>query len=87
MSCSARAQPAPRPQAPDVIVKPGATIDVSGGWTTYQAGLTLTTELIDSAGHIVPIGQADPNVSYVAIAKPFQTTEPASASARPSPIP
>lgn len=63
-------------QAPDVIVKSGANVDVSGGWVTYGAGQVQTTELIDASGHIVPIGQADPNDTYVGIYKGFTATEP-----------
>ncbi len=59
-----------------VTVKPGATIDVSGGWTTFAAGRVQTTELIDTSGRIVPIGQADPNDTYVGIYTGFMATEP-----------
>ncbi len=53
--------------APNVIVKSGAVIDVSGGWVTYQAGMVRTTKLIDSFGNIVDIGQADPNTLYLGV--------------------
>uniref|UniRef100_Q07KX9 Filamentous haemagglutinin family outer membrane protein n=1 Tax=Rhodopseudomonas palustris (strain BisA53) TaxID=316055 RepID=Q07KX9_RHOP5 len=54
--------------APSVTVKPGATIDISGGWVTYEAGLVTTTMLLTSTGRIVDIGSADLSNSYVAIA-------------------
>ena len=59
------------PQAynvPSVVVGQGATINMSGGWATYQAGTIRTTRLIDRFGHIVDIGDADPNGVYVGIA-------------------
>ncbi|PPQ28430.1 hypothetical protein CCR94_17890, partial [Rhodoblastus sphagnicola] len=51
-----------------VTVKPGALIDVSGGWVTYEAGLVTTTKLLTSTGLIVDIGGADLSNTYVAIA-------------------
>ncbi len=57
--------------APNVIVKAGAVIDISGGWVTYQAGQVHTTQLIDASGHIVDIGHADPNDTYVGIYQGF----------------
>ncbi|MCK9917118.1 filamentous hemagglutinin family protein [Microbacteriaceae bacterium K1510] len=53
--------------APNVIVKSGATIDISGGWVTYQAGTVRTTRLVDAYGHIVDIGNADPNTVYAGV--------------------
>ena len=52
---------------PDVTVKAGAVIDVSGGWVTYQAGWVQTTELVDAAGNIVNIADADPNDTFIGI--------------------
>jgi hypothetical protein len=57
--------------APNVIVKSGAVIDISGGWVTYQAGTVRTTQLIDAAGRIVAIGNADPNDVYIGIYNGF----------------
>ena len=58
---------APISVVPDVTVKSGAVIDVSGGWVTYQAGWVQTTDLIDAAGNIVNIGDADPNDTFIGI--------------------
>lgn len=52
---------------PDVIVKPGASIDISGGWVTYAAGLVKTTRLIDANGEVVDISNANPNDTYIGI--------------------
>jgi len=41
--------------APNVIIKSGATIDISGGWVTYQAGQVASSLLVDSFGRIVNI--------------------------------
>ncbi|WP_213737826.1 filamentous haemagglutinin family protein [Bradyrhizobium sp. dw_411] len=57
--------------APNVIVKAGATIDISGGWVTYQAGTVRTTQLVDMYGHVVDIGHADPNDTYIGIYNGF----------------
>ncbi|MBB4198978.1 hypothetical protein CCR94_08105 [Rhodoblastus sphagnicola] len=54
--------------APSVTVKSGATIDISGGWVTYEAGLVTTTKLLTNTGLIVDIGSADLSNTYVAIA-------------------
>ncbi|MDR3493354.1 MAG: filamentous hemagglutinin N-terminal domain-containing protein, partial [Ancalomicrobiaceae bacterium] len=62
--------------APNVIVKPGAVINVAGGWVTYQAGMISTTRLVDSAGRIVDIGHADPNDVYVGIYRGFTVDHP-----------
>lgn len=67
-----------KPTAPvlssDVTIKPGAIVDVSGGWVTYQAGQVQTSQLITSGGQIVDIGNADPNGDYVGLVNPFTTT-------------
>lgn len=63
-------------QAPDVIVKAGASIDISGGWKTYQAGLVKTTNLVDASGQVVDIGHADPNDTYIAVYNGFTVSHP-----------
>ena len=35
--------------APDITIKTGATIDMSGGWVTYQGGFVQTSQLISVA--------------------------------------
>src|SRR5262249_33282269 len=52
------------------------TIDISGGWVTYQAGQVRTTQLIDAAGRIVDIGHADPNDLYIGILNGFSVSHP-----------
>ncbi len=54
-----------------VIIRDGATIDVSGGWVRYQGGTVRSTQLVDQYGHIVDIADADPNRTYVALASGF----------------
>ncbi len=62
--------------ASDVTIRSGAVIDLDGGWVTYQAGWVQTTELIDAAGNIVNIGQADPNDTYIGIYNGFTSVQP-----------
>lgn len=47
----------------DVVLQPGATVDVSGGSVRYQDGFIETTQL-KSQGRIYDIGSADPNRVY-----------------------
>jgi len=63
-------------QSPDVIVKAGATIDISGGWKTYQAGQVTTSELVDSSGQVIPIADANPDDTYVAVYNGFTVNHP-----------
>ncbi|WP_165190139.1 filamentous haemagglutinin family protein [Caulobacter soli] len=62
--------------APDVIVKRGATIDISGGWRTFEAGRVRTTRLIDSTGAVVDISYADPDRTYVGIYEGYVDVQP-----------
>jgi filamentous hemagglutinin family protein len=62
--------------SPSVTIKPGAAIDVSGGWRTYQAGEIQTTRLISASGQIVDISQANPDDTYVGVYDGFTTTQP-----------
>ncbi|MBV9992137.1 MAG: filamentous hemagglutinin family protein [Alphaproteobacteria bacterium] len=61
--------------APDIIVKTGATIDVSGGWVTYEGGFVQTTQLIAINGQIVDIGNADLNGLYIGIDNGFMRNQ------------
>ena len=61
---------------PDVIIKSGAMIDISGGWRTFQAGVVQTTKLIDASGEVVDIGSANPDDTYVGIYNGFTVTQP-----------
>ena len=55
----------------DVIVKPGALLDVSGGSIRYEAGYINTTRLVGADGRIIDIGQAMPDRVYAGIAQGF----------------
>jgi filamentous hemagglutinin family protein len=61
---------------PSVVIKDGATIDISGGWATYQAGTIQQTKLVTADGRIVPIGSASPDDRYVAVYKGFTLDHP-----------
>ncbi|MDR3508727.1 MAG: filamentous hemagglutinin family protein [Caulobacteraceae bacterium] len=63
-------------QASDVLIKPGAVIDVSGGWLTYKAGLVQTTQLVDASGAIINIGQASPDDVYLGVYNGFTAVQP-----------
>ena len=63
-------------QAPDVIIMAGASIDVSGGWRTFQAGLVQTSELVDTSGQVVNVGYANPDDTYVAVYSGFTSAQP-----------
>jgi len=54
-------------RAPDITIKTGATIDISGGWVTYEGGFVETSQLISTAGGLVDVGNADINGSYVGL--------------------
>lgn len=62
-------------QIPDVVIKSGASIDISGGWRTFQAGIVQTTQLVDANGEVVNIGYANPNDTYVGVYNGFTTTQ------------
>jgi filamentous hemagglutinin family protein len=71
----ASANPANLAGAPQIVVKPGAVIDVSGGWVAYDAGWVRTTNLLDSAGEIVNIANANPNATYVGVYTGYTSTQ------------
>ena len=52
----------------DVVIAPGATINISGGATHYTAGYLDTTELVTTTGQLVNIAQANPDLLYSGIA-------------------
>jgi filamentous hemagglutinin family protein len=62
--------------APDVIVKSGAAINVAGGWVTYQPGTIQTTKLITADGRVVDIGNANPDEDYVGIYNGYVVSHP-----------
>ena len=51
----------------DVVVNPGAVVNISGGSIDYQDGYIGTTKLLTDYGRIVDISDADPNEHYVSI--------------------
>lgn len=53
--------------AGDVIVNPGAKINISGGTINYQAGYINTSKLLTDYGKIIDISDADPNEHYQAV--------------------
>ena len=56
-----------------VSLAPGSTIDVAGGWISYQGGTVQTTKLLYN-GQLVDISQANPNVAYQGIYTGTSTT-------------
>ena len=46
-----------------VVMQPGSTLDVSGGWTDFQPGYVQTTKVL-SGGRIYDIAQATPDRVY-----------------------
>ena len=57
----------------DVVFNPGASINVSGGATTYQAGTIQTTTLIGANGKLYNIGSASPLQTYTGLINPTLT--------------
>lgn len=55
-----------------VVVQPGSTIDVSGGWINYQGAIVQTTGVV-SGGQIYNISKATPNLVYSGIYTGFTT--------------
>lgn len=58
------------PQTSQLVIKTGASLDVSGGFVRYEAGLVQTSRLVTASGQIVDIGAADPNETYVSLLEP-----------------
>ncbi|QCI79941.1 hypothetical protein E6W36_11790 [Hankyongella ginsenosidimutans] len=58
------------PQTSQLVIKAGASLDVSGGFVRYEAGLVQTSRLVTASGQIVDIGAADPNETYVSLLEP-----------------
>ncbi|HLZ98458.1 MAG TPA: filamentous hemagglutinin N-terminal domain-containing protein, partial [Steroidobacteraceae bacterium] len=57
----------------DVVFNPGAKLDVSGGFTTYQGGTIQTTALVGSNGRLYDIGSANPLLRYTGVLNPTFT--------------
>jgi filamentous hemagglutinin len=59
--------------AGDVVFEQGASVNVSGGKTTYGAGVLQTTQLIGANGKLYDIGTANPLLSYTGVLNPTFT--------------
>ncbi|MBV8510594.1 MAG: filamentous hemagglutinin N-terminal domain-containing protein, partial [Xanthobacteraceae bacterium] len=62
--------------AGNVVQRPGAVINVSGGYVQYLGGTINTTRLIGADGRIYNIGDADPNVAYLGLLTGFTVDHP-----------
>jgi len=54
----------------DVVFARGASLDVSGGSTTYAGGVMQTSYLVGANGQLYPIATANPLLSYVGVVNP-----------------
>jgi filamentous hemagglutinin len=54
----------------DVVLASGATVNVSGGSTTYLGGQMQTSYLVGANGQLYPIATASPLMSYVGVVNP-----------------
>jgi filamentous hemagglutinin family protein len=54
----------------DVVFSSGASLNVSGGSTTYAGGVMQTSYLIGANGKLYPIATANPLMSYVGVLNP-----------------
>jgi filamentous hemagglutinin family protein len=59
-----------------IVLQSGSTIDVSGGFVTYQGGAVPTTRLIGADGAVYDIAAADPNLTYLGLAGSFTDDHP-----------
>jgi filamentous hemagglutinin len=57
------------PASGEVVIRDGATIDVSGGQVRYRGGWLDTTQLVGADGRVYDISQASPDIQYVAFAE------------------
>ncbi|WP_225769176.1 filamentous haemagglutinin family protein [Inquilinus sp. Marseille-Q2685] len=53
----------------EVVIRDGAVIDVSGGQVRYRGGWLDTTQLVGADGRVYDIGEATPDIQYVAFAE------------------
>ncbi|HEY3599399.1 MAG TPA: filamentous hemagglutinin N-terminal domain-containing protein, partial [Paraburkholderia sp.] len=60
----------------EVMTATGSSMNLNGGYIHYEGGMVNTTRLIDAGGAIVPIGQANPNDTFVGIAGRFVDNHP-----------
>jgi len=57
----------------DIVFNPGASINVSGGATTYLGGSIQTTQLVGANGQLYDIGSANPLLTYTGVVNPTLT--------------
>jgi filamentous hemagglutinin family protein len=57
----------------DVVIAPGATINVSGGHTAYEGGVFQTSLLVGTDGQLYNVGTANPSLSYTGVLNPTFT--------------
>jgi filamentous hemagglutinin family protein len=57
----------------DVVFASGASLNVSGGSTTYTGGVLQTTYLVGANGQLYPIATANPLLTYVGVVNPTVT--------------
>lgn len=55
----------------NVVQKPGAVINVSGGYVQYTGGMVTTSRVIGADGRSYDIGSANPNIAYVGVGGGF----------------
>jgi len=59
----------------DVVFGQGASINVSGGHTTYDSGVLQTTQLVGANGKLYGIGSANPLLTYTCVVNPNYTLD------------
>jgi len=59
--------------AGDIVFAPGASINVSGGQSTYLGGNVQTTKLVGANGQLYDIGSASPLMTYTGVVNPAFT--------------
>jgi filamentous hemagglutinin family protein len=57
----------------DIVFAQGASLNVSGGSTTYTGGVMQTSYLVGANGQLYPIATANPLLSYVGVVNPTFT--------------
>ena len=58
-------------QLDSIVIQPGASVDVSGGYLSYTGGYNQETYLLGQDGKLYPVSRADPSVTYVGLAGSF----------------
>jgi filamentous hemagglutinin len=54
----------------DIVFAPGASLNVSGGSTTYVGGVMQTSYLVGANGQLYPIATANPLLTYIGVVNP-----------------